>query len=186
MIKLLDFSEIKKDFESYITHKDFKHDDIKDMNYMELILLQDFINNKGNTLYYKQDYTYTTGLIETALYSLRDRALIRFDKSVVVVIDENGKYKEVTDDEQLDIIWECEKITLDKLKLKSIIELYNEPKMSEQFYNIVNNLVKEKIKYESVYHVYKIRCNNKYLDEGLEENLIDLALNLDIFDERND
>ena len=38
MIKLLDFSEIKKDFESYIVNKDFKHDNIRDINYMQVIL----------------------------------------------------------------------------------------------------------------------------------------------------
>ena len=36
MIKLLDFSEIKKDFESYRINKDFKHDIIKDINYMQM------------------------------------------------------------------------------------------------------------------------------------------------------
>ena len=95
MIKLLDFSEIKKDFESYIINKDFKHDIIKDINYMQVILLKDFINNKGNTsyytLYYKYDYTYMNELIETSLYSLKDRALIRYDKYGVVIADINGE-----------------------------------------------------------------------------------------------
>ena len=70
--------------------------------------------------------------------------------------------------------------------LKSIVELYDEPKMLKRFYNIVNNLVKQKLNYKCIYDVYKIRCNTEYLDKGLEENLTSLALDLDIFNERND
>lgn len=190
MIKLLDFSEIKKDFESYRINKDFKHDVIKDINYMQVILLKDFINNKVDTsyytLYYKYDYSYMNELIETSLYSLCDRALIRFDRYGVVVVDTNGEYKEVKDEEELDIIYTCEKKALIELGLKSTVNLYNELKMLKQFYGITNNLIKQKLNYECVYHVYKIRCNTKYLDRGLEENLISLALDLDIFNERND
>ena len=75
---------------------------------------------------------------------------------------------------------------MEKLNLNSIVELYDDEKMLKKYYDIVNNLVKEKLKYECVYDVYEIICNTKYLDEGLEENLINLALDLDIFDERND
>ena len=190
MIKLLDFSEIKKDFESYRINKDFKHDFIKDINYMQVILLKDFINNRENisyyTLYYKYDYSYMNKLIETSLYYLKDRALIRYDKYGVVIADINGEYKEVIDEEELDIIYICQKTALDELGLKSIVELYDEPKMLKRFYNIVNNLVKQKLNYKCIYDVYKIRCNTEYLDKGLEENLISLALDLDIFNERND
>ena len=92
----------------------------------------------------------------------------------------------VINEEELDIIYICQKIAFDELGLKSIVELYDEPKMLKRFYNIVNNLVKQKLNYKCVYDVYKIRCNIEYLDKGLEENLTSLALDLDIFNERND
>ena len=189
MIKLLDFSEIKKDFESYRINKDFKHDFIKDINYMQVILLKDFINNKENisdyTLYYKCNYTYIYELIEESLYSLCDRALISFSHNYIVV-DANGEYKEITDSDEINIILKCERMALEKLNLDSIVELYDDENMLKKYYDITNNLVKEKLKYKCVYDVYEIICNTEYLDEGLEENLINLALDLDIFNERND
>ena len=185
MIKLLDFSEIKKDFESYIVNKNFKHDNIRDINYMQVILLKDFINNKENTLYYKCNYTYIYELIEESLYALCDRALISFSHNYIVV-DANGEYKEITDGNEINIILKCERIALEKLNLDSIVELYDNENMLKKYYDITNNLVKEKLKYKCVYDVYEIICNTEYLDEGLEENLINLALDLDIFNERND
>ena len=189
MIKLLDFSEIKKDFESYRINKHFKHDIIKDINYMQMSLLKDFINNKENisnyTLYYKRNYTYICELIEKSLYFLCDRKLIIYNPNCIV-IDANDEYKEITDSDESKIILKCKRMALEELNLDSIVELYDDENMLKKYYDIINNLVKEKLNYKCVYDVYDIICNTEYLDEGLEENLISLALDLDIFNERND
>lgn len=140
---------------------------------------------------YSDSKSKSLDIIKSALTSLNDRRIIRHMPDVVrarvhdTYFDEIEnknktvyKYIDVTDEQQLDIIWECENIALEKLGCKNINEIpYNKDKNItwRKFQRIVNKYVYERLGYDYIFRVYKIRClNKKILQKGLEDNISEL------------
>lgn len=115
-------------------------------------------------------------ITKAALKSLQRRKLIEYRDNVLVA-HEGKEYFEVTRNYQIERVLQCEKEALNDLGCKNLREvIYNSnPDISlEKYYEIRNCKLKERIGFDFVFRRYSIVCNRKFLDQGIEENIVEL------------
>lgn len=112
-----------------------------------------------------------TSILFSALNSLQNRSLIKYEEQYVIVFKKDSTTY-IADDEEKKIILEAEKITLDKMGLYSKIHAASCFKLNE-FYKNVNNFLYKEYGWDKVYKRYKIIfLDKKYLKRALNENEI--------------
>ena len=119
-------------------------------------------------------------IIKSALNSLMNRELIEYCPNVVVA-KKDGEYILVTNRYEINTIIKCETIALKKLNCKNLNEvMFNSNKNINinRYNNIVNEQLQETLGYDYAFRAYRIKCNEEFLQQGLEENINQLKKTL--------
>ena len=165
----------KRKISDYIKYKEVKKRS-SDKKYWTINLIKynyyDYLRTIKNGVY---------GIIERALTALQNMNVLEY--SVVNVgikteaniklpqelsNEENEKYTELNDQALAEILSAYNKITKKNKKRIKEKDLVLYPNLLEKYYSKLEALVKDKLKYESVFEYYKIKLtnlNNRVLDE---------------------
>lgn len=125
-------------------------------------------------------------ITRSALKSLKGRKLIDYRDDVIVACV-NKNYFEITKDWQIEKILQCEKEALNELGCKNLKEVTfnsNRNITMKTYMNVRNKKLKETLGFDFIFRRYSIICNRNYLEQGLQENIVELkkALNSKIIE----
>lgn len=155
---------ISKLYIAYYDNEDF----LNEIKYIRPSAKQWHINRA-----YSNSSKKMNSITRSALDSLQRRKLIKYEYETNLWCRQtNGYYREVTDKEK-EIVLQCEREALLEVECKNINEVYLK-NCIKNYSKIKNAKLVEYLDMSYTFCRYKIICNRKYLQQGLNETIEEL------------